>query len=57
MVFSADLKLKEQEAVAAFLANGSEESFRALFEALYPKLVRYFFVRGLELLRNWPRMS
>jgi RNA polymerase sigma-70 factor (ECF subfamily) len=49
MVFSADLKLKEQEAVHAFLADGSEESFRVLFEALYPKLVRYFVVRGLEL--------
>ena len=49
MVFSADLKLKEREAVEAFLATGSEESFRALFEALYSKLVRYFVVRGLEL--------
>jgi RNA polymerase sigma-70 factor (ECF subfamily) len=49
MVFSADLKLKEQEAVQAFLVNGAEESFRTLFEALYPKLVRYFVVRGLEL--------
>jgi len=49
MVFSADLKLKEQEAVAAFLAESSEESFRALFVALYPKLVRYFVVRGLEM--------
>jgi RNA polymerase sigma factor (sigma-70 family) len=48
MVFSADLKLKEQEAVDAFLASGSEEAFRDLFEALYPKLVRYFAVRGLE---------
>lgn len=49
MVFATDLKLQEQEAVAAFLANGSQDSFRALFEALYPKLVRYFVVRGLEL--------
>jgi RNA polymerase sigma factor (sigma-70 family) len=49
MVFSADLKVKEREAVEAFLASGSEESFRALFEALYSKLVRYFVVRGLEL--------
>jgi RNA polymerase sigma-70 factor (ECF subfamily) len=49
MLFAADLKLQEQEAVAAFLANGSQESFRALFEALYPKLVRYFVVRGVEL--------
>jgi RNA polymerase sigma-70 factor (ECF subfamily) len=49
MVFSADLKLREREAVEEFLARGSEESFRALFEALYSKLVRYFVVRGLEL--------
>jgi RNA polymerase sigma-70 factor, ECF subfamily len=49
MVFSADLKVKEREAVEAFLLDGSEESFRALFEALYSKLVRYFVVRGLEL--------
>jgi RNA polymerase sigma-70 factor (ECF subfamily) len=49
MVFSADLKLTEQEAVEAFLASRSEESFRALFEALYSKLVRYFVVRGLEM--------
>jgi RNA polymerase sigma-70 factor (ECF subfamily) len=49
MVFAADLKLQEQDAVAAFLANGSQESFGALFEALYPKVVRYFVVRGLEL--------
>jgi RNA polymerase sigma-70 factor, ECF subfamily len=40
---------KEHEAVEAFLVNGAEESFRALFETLYPKLVRYFAVRGLEL--------
>jgi RNA polymerase sigma factor (sigma-70 family) len=49
MVFSADLKLKEREAVEAFLSGGSEESFRALFEALYSKLLRYFVVRGLEI--------
>ena len=48
MVFSADLKLKEREAVDAFLASGSEESFRILFEALYSKLVRYFMVRGAD---------
>ena len=49
MVFSTDLKLVERQVVDSFLASGSEESFRALFEALYPKLVRYFAVRGLEL--------
>ena len=49
MVFSADLNFTEQETVGAFLASGSEESFRALFEAQYPKLVRYFVARGLEL--------
>jgi RNA polymerase sigma-70 factor (ECF subfamily) len=48
MVFSADLKLKEREAAEGFLASGSEESFRVLFEALYSKLIRYFVVRGLE---------
>jgi RNA polymerase sigma-70 factor, ECF subfamily len=49
MVFSPDLKLIEREAVDAFLASGSEECFRALFEALYPKLVRYFVVRRIEM--------
>jgi RNA polymerase sigma-70 factor, ECF subfamily len=49
MVFAADLKISEQEAVGAFLRNASEESFRALFQALYPKLVRYFLVREVEL--------
>jgi RNA polymerase sigma-70 factor (ECF subfamily) len=49
MIVSAELRFTEQEAAGAFLANGSDESFRALFEALYPKLVRYFVVRALEL--------
>jgi RNA polymerase sigma-70 factor, ECF subfamily len=49
MIFAADVKFQEQEAVAAFLTNSSQDSFRALFEALYPKLFRYFLVRGLEL--------
>jgi DNA-directed RNA polymerase specialized sigma24 family protein len=49
MVFSADLRLKEREAVQAFLGSRSEDTFRSLFEALYPKLVSYFAVRGLDL--------
>ena len=49
MVFSADLRLKEREAVLAFLGSGSEDTFRGLFEALYPKLVSYFAVRGLDI--------
>ena len=50
MIVSAELRFTEQEAAGEFLANGSDESFRALFEALYPKLVRYFVVRACW---NW----
>jgi hypothetical protein len=39
MVSSADLRLKEREAVQAFSVGRSEDPFRGLFEALYPKLV------------------
>lgn len=49
MIVSTEFKFTEQEAAGAFLANGSDESFRALFQAMYPKLVRYFLVRALEL--------
>jgi hypothetical protein len=49
MVSSADLRLKEPEAVQAFLGGRSEDTFRGLFEALYPKLVSYFVVRCLDL--------
>ena len=33
--------------MALFLSTGSEDAFRALYQALYGKLVRYFMVRGL----------
>jgi hypothetical protein len=35
--------------VQAFSVGRSEDPFRGLFEALYPKLVSYFAVRGLDL--------
>jgi DNA-directed RNA polymerase specialized sigma24 family protein len=34
--------------VQEFLADGSEEAFRGIFEALHAKLVRYFYVRGVD---------
>jgi RNA polymerase sigma-70 factor, ECF subfamily len=34
--------------VQEFLADGSEEAFRGVFEALHTKLVRYFYVRGVD---------
>lgn len=46
MVSAADLK--EREAVALFLSTRSEEAFRALYQALYAKLIRYFVARGLK---------
>ncbi len=33
----------------AFLGSRSEDTFRGLFKALYPKLVSYFAVRDLDL--------
>jgi hypothetical protein len=58
-VFSANLRLKQREAGQAFLGSRSGDTFRGLFEALYPKLVGYFSVRGLDLqvAKNWPRTS
>jgi RNA polymerase sigma-70 factor (ECF subfamily) len=39
-------KITESQAVADFLETNSEESFAALFEILYPKVVCFFAVRG-----------
>ncbi|MEO7142121.1 MAG: RNA polymerase sigma factor [Bryobacteraceae bacterium] len=44
----SEADLNEREAAGAFLANGSEESFRALYRVLYAKLVRYFMARALS---------
>jgi RNA polymerase sigma factor (sigma-70 family) len=38
--------ITESQAVSDFLADRSEESFAALFEILYPKVLRYFVLRG-----------
>jgi len=38
--------IPETEAVATFLRDKSEQAFAALFEILYPKVLRYFILRG-----------
>jgi RNA polymerase sigma-70 factor (ECF subfamily) len=38
--------ITESQAVADFLNDRSEVSFAALFEILYPKVLRYFVLRG-----------
>lgn len=38
--------ITESQAVADFLTNRTEESFALLFEILYPKVLRYFVLRG-----------
>ena len=40
--------MEEKQAVDLFLRTRSEESFCALFEALYPRVRRYFLVRSLD---------
>jgi RNA polymerase sigma-70 factor (ECF subfamily) len=40
--------LTEIELVEQFLATGTEQSFSALFQAVYPKVVRYFSFRGFS---------
>lgn len=40
--------MNESQAIERFLTTGSEESFAALFEAAYPRLRRYFLLRGIE---------
>jgi RNA polymerase sigma-70 factor, ECF subfamily len=40
--------LEEKQAIELFLKHGNEESFGVLFEYVYPKVYRYFVLRGLE---------
>ncbi len=49
MVTTSDTKERERKAAESFLATGSQEAFRELFEALYAKLVRYFVICGLDM--------
>lgn len=37
-----------KQAIENFLMTGTEESFCALFEFVYPRLRRYFLLRGME---------
>jgi RNA polymerase sigma-70 factor (ECF subfamily) len=39
----------EREAVREFLADATEENFLGVFRALHAKLIRYFFVRGVDI--------
>jgi RNA polymerase sigma-70 factor (ECF subfamily) len=39
---------REKAAIEAFLRLRTEESFRALFDAFYPRLHRHFVARGLD---------
>ncbi|NOT61973.1 MAG: RNA polymerase sigma factor [Acidobacteria bacterium] len=39
----------ERQAAERYLETGTDDSFCELFEALYPRLRRYFALRGLEL--------
>ncbi len=40
--------MEEKQAIELFLKNGTEESFGVLFEFVYPKVYRFFVLRGLE---------
>ncbi len=40
--------MDEKRAIEQFLLTGSEEAFCALFEAVYPRVRRYFRLRGLD---------
>ena len=40
--------MNESRIIENFLTTGSEESFGALFEGAYPRLRRYFLLRGIE---------
>ena len=44
----AEERETERDAVRVFLADRTPETFRALFAILYPKLIRYFLVHGME---------
>lgn len=41
--------MNDRQAIENFLLTGTEESFCALFEVVYPRLRRYFLLRGLEI--------
>ena len=40
--------MDEKQVLELFLLTGTEEAFCALFEALYPRVRRYFVLRGLD---------
>ncbi len=40
--------MEEKQSIELFLETRTEESFCRLFESFYPRLRRYFLLRGLE---------
>ena len=50
--------MDEKQVLELFLLTGTEEAFCALFEALYPRVRRYFVLRGLTVWQPkiWLRM-
>lgn len=40
--------MDEKQTIELFLTTGSEEAFCALFESVYPRVRRYFLLRGLD---------
>lgn len=40
--------MDDRQAIENFLMTGTEESFCALFESIYPRVHRYFLLRGME---------
>ena len=41
--------MDDRHAIENFLLTGAEEDFCALFEAVYPRVRRYFLLRGMEV--------
>jgi RNA polymerase sigma-70 factor (ECF subfamily) len=39
----------DRQAIENFLMTGTEESFCVLFESVYPRMRRYFLLRGMEI--------
>src|SRR5262245_42721900 len=40
--------VEDRQTIENFLLTGAEEDFCALFESVYPRLRRYFLLRGME---------
>ncbi len=43
-----EIPLNDRHAIEEFLLTGAEEAFCGLFESVYPRVRRYFLMRGME---------